>query len=169
MFAILAVQNMEVPYFKQDTNFSCGPAVIQMILAFFGIHESEEHLKKKLKTNEDNGTEHINIINYLLERGLYCYANNDSTLKEITYFLNRKVPVVVHYLEPEADWGHYAVAVELNKDNIVLNDPWHGEKFSLLQSEFEKRWQSEDGRHKKWILAVSKSDLQMGKQYVPNV
>ena len=169
MFAILAVQNMEVAYFKQDTNFSCGPAVIQMILAFFGIHQSEGYLQKKLESDEKKGTDHMNMISYLLKKGLYCYANNDSTFKEVAYFLDKKIPVVVNYLEPEADWGHYAVVLELNKNNIILNDPWHGERFSMRLDEFEERWQSGDGKHKKWILAVSKSDLQMGKQYVPNV
>ena len=35
---------IDVPYFKQDTDYTCGPASLQMVLAYFGIRESEEAL-----------------------------------------------------------------------------------------------------------------------------
>ena len=77
--------------------------------------------------------------------------------------------MIVNYVEPDTDTGHYAVVIGLENGKIILNDPWNGEGFAISEEEFVRRWQSGDGQFKKWFMAVSKSDFMAGKQYLPRV
>lgn len=157
---------LKVPYYKQDTKYSCGAAALQMVFAFFGKHQSEEALTERLGTNKENGTEHSQIIKVITEEGLFAYANNDSSLEEIQEFLDLKTPVIVNFIEPGEDSGHYAVVVKIVEDDIILNDPWHGAEFRMKKEEFLNRWHSENGNHKRWLVAVSRENFNLGKQYL---
>lgn len=160
---------VNLPYFKQDTDYSCGPAVMQMVFRFYGKVFSEDKLIKKLKTNKDLGTAHQAMIELALAEGFYVYVNNESSLEEIKFFHNKNIPVIVHYLEPESEDGHYAVAIDTEEDKVILNDPWNGEKFKISYKDFEKRWRNEKGNNKKWIMVISTEDQNLGKQYLPRV
>lgn len=53
----LVWENKKIPYYKQNTNFSCGPAIIKSLLAGLkNINEDEEVLIKKMYTNSFVGT-----------------------------------------------------------------------------------------------------------------
>jgi predicted double-glycine peptidase len=158
---------MKIPFFKQDVNYSCGPAVIQMVLKFYGKFFSEEELMKRLKTNKNIGTRHEDMIDVTTKEGFYVYSNNGSSFQEIDLFLKEKKPIVVNFIEPNDNEGHYSVVVGLNDEDIILNDPWNGPNFKMKKTDFEKRWFSEDGRNNKWIMVVSDKDFALGKQYLP--
>ena len=159
---------LKVPFFKQDTNYSCGPATMQMIFRFYGKFFSEEKLVKKLNTQKSIGTHHQAMIDLAIEEGFFPYVNNESSIEEIESYLNKKIPVIVHYTEPDNDDGHYSVIIGIEKNNIILNDPWNGEKFKINIEEFEKRWKDDKRNSKKWLMVVSDKDLSLGKQYLPN-
>ncbi len=159
---------IKLPYFKQDTEFSCGPTVMQMVFRFYGKVFSEETLTKRLKTSEKTGTGHKHMIDLARAEGFYVYVNNESSTEEIKLFLDKNIPVIVHFIEPDSDDGHYSVVVGFNDNNIILDDPWNGEGFGMNIKDFEKRWFSEDGKNKKWIMVVSDSDTHIGKQYSPD-
>ncbi len=160
---------IKMKYYQQNTIISCGPVVLQMIFHYYGKYFSEDDLTQKLKPkNDDIGTPHYRMINLATSEGFYVYANEGSSLYEVAYFVNEKIPVIVHFMEPDTDQGHYAVVVGIQKKNVVLNDPWNGEKFKMDKADFEKRWISQDGKHKRWIMAVSDTDIHFGKQYLPS-
>jgi predicted double-glycine peptidase len=142
---------IKIPYFKQDTNYSCGAASVQMILRFFGIIKSEEDLIKELKTEKEDGTSHEEIIKIIRQNNLFCYVNDNSNFDEIKMYLNKNLPVLVNYIETDDDEGHYAVVVGINEEKIILNDPWHGEDFELNISKFENRWQNSK-RHERYSV-----------------
>lgn len=158
---------ISVPFFKQDTEYSCGAAVMQMVFRFYGKVFSEETLMRKLKTREDSGTNHQSMIDLARTEGLYVYVNNESSLDEVAYFIGRNIPIIVHFIEPDTDDGHYAVVIGIEHEKIVLNDPWNGEGFNMSIHDFEKRWHDEDGSHPRWIMVVSETDVQLGRQYLP--
>jgi predicted double-glycine peptidase len=158
---------LAVPFSRQDTVYSCGAAVAQMVLHFYGIIRSESDLMSELRTNSETGTAHEDLIAILVDNSLYCYVNAGSSIEEMEYFLGRSLPCVVHYLEPDNDEGHYAVAIGVKDGHVVLNDPWHGERFRLTRSEFERRWSDERNRYPQWLLAVSPKDIEIGRQFIP--
>lgn len=160
---------LEVPYFKQDTGYTCGPASLQMVFGFYGIHESEGRLTEELKPDEDNGTDHQAMIDLVLERGFNCYVNDRSTLQEVEYLLKYRVPVVVQYIESSHDEDHYSVVIGLTDASIVLNDPWNGERLHISHKNFLDRWKSKKiGDTHQWLMAVTQEPLPLGKQYHPH-
>lgn len=158
---------IDVPFFRQDTGYSCGPSVVQMVLRFYGKVVSEEDLIKILDTKKSTGTKHGPIIDTISENGLYVYVNSDSTTDELRYLVSLGHPTIVHFVEPSSDEGHYAVAIDVGDEHIILNDPWNGEGFKMTLIEFASRWKSEGGDFQQWLLAVSNNEFPLGRQYTP--
>ncbi len=158
---------IKLPFYKQDTDYSCGPATLQMIFRFYGKFFSEKDLIKKLKTNRTTGTRHKALLDFACSNGFYVYINNESSLKEVAYLVGRKIPVIIHFIEPDSNDGHYAVIVGINKKHVILDDPWNGKNFKITRKDFEERWHSEDGSFVRWIMVVSDEYRHLGKQYLP--
>lgn len=146
---------LAVPFYKQDTNYTCGPVALQMVLDFFGVFKSEEKLTKMAKTNEKEGTSHRNILRTARKSGFVCYSKSNAKIAEIKEIISTKLPVIVNYIEPADDWGHYAVVVGIKKDTLILNDPWNGEGFEISEEEFLHRWRSGDGRAIRWMMIIT--------------
>lgn len=159
---------LEVPYFKQDTGYTCGPTSLQMVLAYYGIRESEANLTRELETRPDNGTLHEEMIEAVLRRNLHCYVNDNASLEEIEFLLAQQTPVIVHFLEMQDREDHYSVVVGLSETDVILNDPWNGEREHLTRGEFLERWTCDEmGRCKEWLMAALREPLRLGKQYHP--
>jgi predicted double-glycine peptidase len=158
---------INVPYFKQSTPFSCGPAALKMMLHFFGVEKTEEELYERLKTNTDVGTLHADMIRVAQEEGFYVFENDDSSVVEISGLLKHRIPVIVHFVEPSENDNHYAVVVGLDDEHLMLNDPWNGEKITLEIDDFIERWSSEKRSEDNWLMAISKEPFSLGRQYEP--
>ncbi len=73
------LKKLDVPYHKQDNEYYCGPAVLQMVFNYFGYFKSQNLLADGAGTNEEIGTTNQNMIKTAVSHGFYCYVNNDST------------------------------------------------------------------------------------------
>lgn len=160
---------LKIPFYKQDMDYTCGPASLQMVLSFLGDFKSEKSLSEEAHTDRDVGTKHNAMIETARREGFYCYVNNDSSWNEIKSFLTEGLPVIIHFTEPQGEEGHYAVVVGFEKGEIILNDPWNGKNFKMAKKEFLPRWRGSQGSHryKKWIMVISDKDFELGKQYSP--
>lgn len=159
---------LEVPFYKQDTEYTCGPTSLQMVLSYYGMKFSEEHLAHELHTNKRIGTMHQALIDTALRHGLFCYVNNNSTIDEIEYLVNIEVPPIIHFLEPESGEDHYSVIVGLSDKDVILNDPWNGEHFRIPKTHFSKKWTCDFvGNCEQWLLALSPTGIPTGRQYHP--
>lgn len=160
---------LDVPYFKQDTLYTCGPTSLQMVFAYYGIVESESSLAHDLMSDPKEGTAHQHMIAAVQAHDLHAYVNNNATLSELEHLLTGlRVPSIVRYLETGMNEDHYAVVVGISSDEIALNDPWHGERIRFPLAEFEERWKCDilgDCTH--WLMAVSRETLPLGRQYHP--
>lgn len=163
---------LKIPFFRQNDDFCCGPASLQMAFAFFKKFENQKKLERKAKTSH-NGTTHKNMINLALKGGFYCYVNENSNILEIKDIIKSGLPVIVNFIEPSENEGHYAVVSGFAKSNIVLNDPWNGRNFKMPIQDFEKRWYYIFEKHKypNWLMAISKKDFKIdtssGRKYNP--
>ena len=158
---------LHLPYNEQQTEYTCGPASMKMIFAYFKIFQSEKNLAKQIKTNNKIGSLHSKMIATAAKSGLYCYVNQDSTIHEIKMFIYQDLPVIVHFIEPSDNEGHYAVIIGFRNTSLILNDPWNGKNFILSMSDFTKRWHDENNIYSQWIMVLAKKDLHLGKQYSP--
>lgn len=160
---------LDVPFFKQDTNYTCGPVSLQMVLAYHGILESELALREELQSHPVTGTTHQAMITAVTDRGLHCYVNDNATREELVQYLAQEIPVIVRYVEQSTSEDHYSVAVGASDSEIALNDPWNGERVRLTWREFEARWTCDElGTCEQWLMAVAREAFPLGRQYHPD-
>lgn len=65
---------ISLPQSLQETNYYCGPACLQMILANFGIQVSQSELAKQIKTDPITGSEYEDMVRVL---NAYLFSNVD--------------------------------------------------------------------------------------------
>lgn len=147
---------LQVPFFTQSTDFTCGPASLQMVLAFYAKHLSEAELSFLLDTDPEIGTTKAKMEEVAQAHSLHAYSKENADIADIKQLMLQNIPVIVRYLELEKDEDHYGVVVALSDFDIVLNDPWHGERYVIPLTEFEKRWKcSAFEVCERWLLAIS--------------
>ncbi|MEK7505640.1 MAG: peptidase C39 family protein [Patescibacteria group bacterium] len=154
---------LDVPFYKQDTDYTCGPASLQMVMDFLGEFRSEKKLAKEANTLSTRGTKHGGLMEAVSKEGFYSYVNKNSNVEEIKHFLKMGLPVIVDITAEKE--GHYAVAVGFKDGKIILNDPWYGKGVKKPEKEFMENWHDENFRN--WIMVISDKDFNLGKQYKP--
>lgn len=139
---------LEFPQVRQSTTYSCGAAVVQSILAYYGKDFREKELMEKLHTTEQNGTDPSKIISYLKQNGLKVKFAK-MTIENIQKYINQKIPVIVliqawadkeKEYDKNLDNGHYAVCIGYTKDKLLFEDPSIYERGYLKFDDFIKRW-----------------------------
>ena len=148
-----------VPFYAQQTDYTCGPAALRMALGFFGTHVGETHLVHEVHTSTDYGTHHRWLIAAPGHHRLHTRVHERASLRDIRAALRAGHPVIVHYLEPEGNDGHYAVVVGVGATHVILNDPWFGEHFRIPKRTFKRRWHDEKNRFPSWMMAVSDAPI----------
>ncbi len=108
------------------------------------------------------------MIDVATKEGFYCYVNSHSTWYEIKNYISLGLPVIVDFIEPTSDEGHYAVVIACTSHHLVLHDPWNGKNFKISQKYFLKCWHDPLTHSHGWIMVIAKEDFQLGKQYLPN-
>jgi ABC-type bacteriocin/lantibiotic exporter with double-glycine peptidase domain len=160
---------LDVPYFKQDTDYTCGPTSLQMVLAYYGVRNSEAKLAQVLNTSVATGTCRVKMYETAVLYGFHCYVNNEASLPEIEFLLNLEVPPIVRFLEPDSNEDHYGVVVGVTEKNLKIHDPWSGPSQTYQKQDFLKRWTCDTiDNCKQWLMAVSKEPIPLGHQYHPH-
>ena len=144
------------PHHRQINDWYCGPAVLQMALAGFGIRASQPALAREANTNEKHGTSRAGMLRTLRRHGLRGSARHGRSLAELDAASGAGKAVVVLYVEKEADEAHYAVYLGHGRGKILLNDPWHGPRYTIPRAEFLKRWRGSARKWRRWALTVDK-------------
>lgn len=164
---------LEIPYRKQVNEYMCGPATLQMVLAFFGKTSSQRKLRKMMQASpaelKNRGTSNHKMVRAAQRAGFYVYVNEDSIMEEIHYFVGLGYPVIINYIEPSEDEGHFSVVAGFSAllKQIVLKDPWNGDNFKISEAQFLRRWRSRYDGHQRWMMVVSKKPFKLGKQFYP--
>lgn len=146
----------KIQYFKQQTNYSCGAAVVRSILASLNVKKSEKEISRLLFTNKQRGTYTKNLINLIKELKLKYKTKSNSSISELKKFLNQDYLIILLYYLEKDKTDHYAIIKNISKDKIYLLDPYLGPDTSYKITEFNKIWHSDKRfEHKnKWFLAI---------------
>lgn len=163
------MQLLRVPYYKQKTSYTCGPAALRMVFAYFNKRVPEHSLAKKMRASTTRGTTHQAMIRTARQTGFYVYVNPHATFEELVFLLAWRYPVIINYTEPSGNIGHYAVVTGITKKRVILHDPWNGNRFILSRRSFLARWYDMLPRSisEHWLMAISRHDFQLGKQFKP--
>ena len=147
---------MKIPYYKQETDWYCGPAVMQMVLASQKIKLSQKELAKKLKTTRRSGTDNEQIISLLKEKKFKYTLSRSSdpsaSLKKLKNHLARKEIGVVTYWHDVDNYGHFAIVRKIGQKEIELQDP-DREMYIIPIKKFLEIWHDSEG-NKGWFLAI---------------
>lgn len=157
-----SVKNLiPVPLTRQSTDYTCGVAVLQSVLAYYGDDIREDNLAKALGAKPDSGTDYMHSVEYAKSKGYDVGVYKNMTLDQLQAFIAKGQPVIcaiqawsdkpVNYGE---DWedGHYVIAVGYDKDRIYLMDPSTLGNYTYIPiPEFLNRWHDVDQRGSKLI------------------
>ena len=150
---------LKVPFFKQDTPYTCGPVTLQMAFDFFGVFEGEKQLAREAHTDHETGTKPKWMIDVAEKKGFYCHEETEATLDDVCYFLEKKLPVIIYFIEPSEDESHYSIVTGVERSTVTLNDPWNGEGYKILESEFLERWHCKCGHRVRWLMVISREPI----------
>ena len=126
----------------------CGPAVLKMILEFYGIKKSEKELAYLAGTTAEEGTDAAQMRCVLRLFGLKVRIKNNSTFGDINKYLDKDIPVVVDwftrgrkdYPDSVVADGHYSIVVGLDDEYIYLQDPEIGTLRKMKRNDFLRVW-----------------------------
>lgn len=140
----------KIPFSRQRTEYYCGPAIMQMVLAAYGIRATQRQLAEQAKTDKafgratgtETGTSISNLITTLKLYGAKVDAKNHRTIVEIKQALKSNKAVIVCFTERHLNWGHYALVIGFTGKYIKLLDPAEqggaGEPMTIQG--FKRRW-----------------------------
>jgi ABC-type bacteriocin/lantibiotic exporter with double-glycine peptidase domain len=145
-------------YFKQETDYTCGPACMRMIFYSLGISKSEKQITKLLGTNKLRGTRHRDFVSFAEKYKLRYSVNRNATIDELRYYYKQHYKILVCYSHPIEKEGHYAVIRKITPKKITLMDPISGPSHTYSTSYFNKLWKSDmtfEGE-RSWFMAIKK-------------
>lgn len=148
---------ISVPFFRQKTEYSCGPACLRMMFAYHHTRVGEEVISESAGTNPRTGTARAAMLRAARMHGFVCRMSSNGTWSDVLQSLKEGMPVLINYREPSKEEGHYALVTGIRGDRVLLNDPWNGHPFSLPINELKRRWLGHRTREKNigWMMTVS--------------
>jgi ABC-type bacteriocin/lantibiotic exporter with double-glycine peptidase domain len=124
----------------QEKSGWCGPAVIQMALAYSGIRKSQKVIARDVYLNWW-GTSNEIMITYLSKYFRDLGDKKNSKIKDIQLHFKRGHLIIINWWDND---GHYSIISEINSKNktLTLIDPscdrcgiWN-----MNIKKFKKRW-----------------------------
>jgi ABC-type bacteriocin/lantibiotic exporter with double-glycine peptidase domain len=150
-----------LPFFRQETEYYCGPAIVQMIFAAHGISMTQRRIATLMKTNKKIGTRPSAMIALLTSQGFNVRAaekQNSALLKKS--LKAEEIPIVL-FIEPEMEWDHYAIVRKIKNGVVSLSDPdARTGRTNMIEKEFIRRWKDRDVlQSTRWAAYVSKKSI----------
>ena len=118
---------VEVPYYKQEKWYTCGPACLWMLLKYIGTSATEEDVVKACETTEI-GTTPLQLVKGSKVFGFDADAFKNEDIDDLKYSLKNGKPVIV-LLDPGIlyggiqGFGHFVVITGFDNNNITYHDP----------------------------------------------
>lgn len=136
---------IRLPFFRQETDFYCGPAIIQTLVAARGKKISQRQAARAMKTNKKVGTHPKALVDFLKKEGFTMRVGQNRTSRDLKNAIKKDLVPVVLFIEPEAEWDHYAIVRKIEKGVVSLLDPdARTGKTNMLEEEFLRRWKDRD-------------------------
>lgn len=149
---------IRVPLTRQSTDYTCGVAALQSILAYYGDEIREDKLAKSLRADAKDGTRYARIAAFAKDNGYSVESKCDMTVDELKVSIDKKHPVLVliqawpdREVEYRQDWrdGHYVVLVGYDRQDFFFMDPSTLGNYTYIPiDEFLERWHDVDGKKK---------------------
>lgn len=135
------------PVRLQETNYSCAPACLAMVLESLGIIRTEEDLRTLCDSTGVlgmEGTLAINVVDAARNLGLHNSRKYSMDFNDLMSELGRGVfPIAYIRTQLSANQSfqtHAVVVVNANESVVEVNDPWRG-AYTYSKEKFIDEWQ----------------------------
>lgn len=152
------IKDIQVEDYEQETEWSCGPAALKIVLDSIGHPVSEDQLIQLTGASPIAGTRHEGMISAASALGHKVFATEECSDEDLSRFLASKIPVIVDYQGSRG--GHYVVITGLEDGRVHIQDPRkHGPRHHTLDlNMFKARWHAttygDRDFSNKWMMAV---------------
>lgn len=119
---------IKVPFKEQEAKNWCGVAVVQSLLEYYGIEESQQHIADEVNLERERDLLVGEMRTYLMKKGLsvslYQTERDGRALKALKRYVDRGIPVVALQRKSlSSNQGHYRIVVGVGEDEVVVLDP----------------------------------------------
>lgn len=135
---------MNVPHIRQELDYSCLPACVRMILAYYDDQRQESELRRLLKTRI-TGTSPANVMLRLPDIGYEAIVMDASRLI-LRKHIAAGQPCIAHvWTSPLHYWDvgvvHAVVVTEISEEAVWINDPiLDSGPIAIPQDDFFRAW-----------------------------
>ncbi len=141
-------------YSQKKGSSACGPVSLKMIFQYYGKKIPIQKIIKQCNPVKGRGTSHKILIQTARKNNFRVSAKNNSSINEIKKFIDKKIPVLVNYINPQSQRGHYSVIKGYTKTHLILADPSNGNNFKITFKKFNKNWFNKKKTSKKWRMVL---------------
>ena len=129
---------IKIKPFRQKTGL-CGPAVLKMVLAYYGIETTEKELAERTHCDPELGIGGEEMLEVVKDMGFGGYIKDNASLADLDELVSKQqIPVIVDWFSE--DDGHYSVVVDVDSENIYLQDPEIGHLRAMRRNKFFRVW-----------------------------
>jgi ABC-type bacteriocin/lantibiotic exporter with double-glycine peptidase domain len=158
---------LALPAIRQQESWTCGPAALRSVLAFYGIKRTERHLARLCGTSPGLGTAPAALGRVARRYGLDAEERSGESVDGLVELLAKGHPAILllqawaedvapNYGTGEDD-GHYVVLAGAGHRRLVFMDPSvKGARATLSRADLERRWhdRSYSEGFEQWALVL---------------
>jgi len=145
-----------LPYFPQETEYSCGAACMRMAMAAQGRLLSEEELCAELKTNSEYGTLFKDMLDFLERQKISYQCQQRASFRDLKRLLSEGWQIILSYRPKSDAFDHFSVVHRISRDRIYLYDPGYGKGISYSLRHFTRLWKTtnQPDISVRWYLSI---------------
>ncbi len=163
---------VELPNMVQLESYTCGPAALLAIFAYYGVGPEEESELERAIGITPEGSDPDHLVQAARACGLRCEEFRPMTIAQLTACLDDRRPVLL-MLQAWGDpappsyagcWtdGHWIVAIGYDDSRVYFEDPsMYRTRGFLTYEELDARWHDVEGsniRTEHYGVAIWKPD-----------
>jgi len=136
---------LEIKPFVQSDPSLCGPAVIKMLLNYYGIEASESEIAERCHHTYEVGCTDLQMKEALESYGLAVKIYENSSIEDLKYWINHRIPIIIDWFsvsgsDDDVGSGHSSIVVDVDTERVYLIDPWNGDVRKIKHKNFLGVW-----------------------------
>lgn len=131
--------------FKQETEYSCGPASIRMAISrYISSIPCESSIIELSKCNHIIGTTRSQMIKTVRKLGFTVFSKANGTLEHLSELLKSSRTIIILFSD-DINSFHYSIIYAITEESITIADPWIGNLRSISINDFKNNWYCYNG------------------------
>lgn len=135
---------MKVTYHKQETDYSCFPACIRMLLDYHAVKKEEKELRLLSHTTPLKGGSWPRVKDGLKQLNIEFEWGINFSLDELKGLIQHDIPVVVSiditFFGGDEHQNHTVVVTDVTEEVVIIHDPERGESMQIDAKQFLEAW-----------------------------